>query len=131
MVPQGPGPVLKKQGSRESNLTASSCLRMSKSSTMEFYPIVLTDNSLPTTSLSSPTLYRNNLKNRFLPSPHPKDDASLGTPGSAWQQIFGFHSRLAIRQWSLAPSQKFAPPPCHNPDSSDHFGIEIFLILID
>src|SRR5579872_5747080 len=97
-----------------------------------------------------PHLYRNNLKNRFLPSPHPKDDASLGTPGSAWQQIFGFHSRplrasslrspaslenspqdcflvsAAIRQWSLAPSQKFAPPPCHIPDSSDHFGIYPF-----
>ena len=25
---------------------------------------------------------------------------------SAWQQIFGLHSRLAIQQWSLAPDTK-------------------------
>jgi hypothetical protein len=38
-------------------------------------------------------LYTNELKSCFLAA-------------SAWQQIFGLRSRLAIQQWSLAPDTK-------------------------
>jgi hypothetical protein len=61
-------------------------------------------------AISVVDLYRNNLKNRFLAA-------------SAWQHILGLHSRLAYRQWSLAPDSKSAPLPCQIPDSSSCFGI--------
>jgi hypothetical protein len=56
------------------------------------------------------TLYRNNLKNRFLTvSGLPQDSRS--------------HSGLASRQWSLSPNANPEAPPCQNPDSSSCFGI--------
>ena len=55
-------------------------------------------------------IYRNNLKNRFLAA-------------SALPQNFDSHSRLALRQWSLAPNQNSEEPPCQIPDSSGYFGI--------
>ena len=55
-------------------------------------------------------LYRNNLKNRFLAA-------------SDRTQNFHSHSRLASRQWALAPNENFESPSCQIPDSSDYFGI--------
>ncbi len=70
-------------------------------------------------------LYQNNLKNRFLAAPYPKDDASLGTPAAlALPHNFDSHSRLASRQWSLAPNQNSEEPPCQIPDSSGCFGMK-------
>jgi len=56
-------------------------------------------------------IYRNNLKNRVL--------AASGLPHN-----FDSHSRLASRQWSLAPIQNSEDPPCQIPDSSSCFGID-------
>jgi len=55
-------------------------------------------------------IYRNNLKNRVLAP-------------SALPQNFDAHSRLALRQWSLAPHQNSEELPCQIPDSSGCFGI--------
>jgi len=55
--------------------------------------------------LLSINLYTNNLKNRLLTV-------------SAEPQIFRSRSRLASRQWSLAPNEKSEVPPCQIPDSS-------------
>ncbi len=57
-------------------------------------------------------------------APYPKDDASLGTPAAlALPHNFDSHSRLASRQWSLAPNQNSEEPPCQILDSSGCFGI--------
>jgi len=50
------------------------------------------------------------MKNRVL--------AASGLPHN-----FDSHSRLASRQWSLAPIQNSGDPPCQIPDSSSCFGI--------
>jgi hypothetical protein len=55
-------------------------------------------------------LYPNNLKNRFLAA-------------SAFPHNFRSHSRLAYRQWSLAPNKNSEEPPCQNSDSSGCLGI--------
>jgi hypothetical protein len=59
-------------------------------------------------------VYRNNLNNRFLAL-------------SAWQHLFGLHSRLAIGKGRLLQTQKSAPPPCPIPDSPGYFGIAVFM----
>jgi hypothetical protein len=65
--------------------------------------------SVPQTAIQL-DVYRNNLKNQFLTA-------------SAFPQNFDSHSRLASRQWSLAPNQNSEEPPCQNSNSSSYFGI--------
>jgi hypothetical protein len=48
---------------------------------------------IKTNNLNISELYTNEFKSWFLAA-------------SAWQQIFGLHSRLAIQQWSLVPDAK-------------------------
>jgi hypothetical protein len=60
-------------------------------------------------------LYRNNLKNPFVTA-------------SALSHNFRSHSRLASRQWTLAPNKNSEEPLCHIPDSSGCFGIDIITI---
>ncbi len=60
------------------------------------------------------SVYRNNLKNRFLAV-------------SAWQHILGLHSPLAIRQWWLAPDAKICAASLPKTDSSGYFGIPIII----
>lgn len=55
-------------------------------------------------------LCRNNLNNRVFAA-------------SALPQNSDLHSRLALKQWSLAPDQNFEEPSCKIPDSLSCFGI--------